>query len=100
MTTIRVALPAHLRNLAKVSSEVVVEVDGEPTITVVLDVLEAVHPQLRGTVRDQATGARRSFMRYFACGQDLSLQSPDIPLPAEVVAGREPLRIVGAIAGG
>lgn len=99
---IRIALPAHLRNLAGVGREIRLEVvcDGEPTVTDLLDALEDRHPQLRGTVRDQATGRRRDYMRYFACGRDLSFESPDGPLPAAVASGEEAFRVVGAIAGG
>lgn len=100
MTTVRLALPAHLRNLAKVTSEVSVEVDAEPTLRTVLDALEGQYPQLRGTMRNQRTGARNSYMRYFACGEDISHDSPDDPLPAAITNGTDVLRIVGAIAGG
>lgn len=100
MTTVRIAMPAHLRTLAGADGEVAVEVGDEPTIRDVLDALEAAHPALRGTIRDQATGERRSFMRYFACGRDLSRESPDEPLPSPVATGDEALRVVGAIAGG
>jgi molybdopterin synthase sulfur carrier subunit len=97
---IRVALPAHLRTLARVDSEVELQVTGLVTQGSVLDALEARYPVLRGTIRDQRTGRRRAFVRFFACEQDLSHEQPDAPLPAAVVAGDEPLLIVGAMAGG
>ena len=97
---IRVALPYHLRNLAHVGKEVEVEVDGAVTINSVLDALEAQYPMLRGTIRDHSTHQRRDFIRFFACGQDLSQQLTDLPLPAEIAAGTEPFRVVGAMAGG
>lgn len=97
---IRVLLPHHLRTLAGVGAEVVVEV-GEPvTISAVLEALEARHPPLRGTIRDPSTGVRRAFMRYFAAGTDFSMEPPDTVLPAAVIEGREVFRILGAIAGG
>ena len=97
---IRIVLPAHLRTLAAVGGEVEVEVQGEATLRSVLDALEARYPTLRGTIRDQVTGQRRPFVRFFACGEDLSHQSPDVPLPEAVASGAEPLLLVGAIAGG
>ena len=97
---IRIVLPAHLRTLAGVGSEVEIEVEGEATLRSVLDALEARHPMLRGTIRDQVTGQRRPFVRFFACGEDLSHQSPDVPLPEAVASGAEPLVLLGAIAGG
>ena len=97
---IRVELPAHLRTLAQVGREVQVEVDGRVTIAAVLDALEARYPMLRGTIRDQATRRRRPFLRFFACGEDLSHEPLDAPLPDAVVTGSEPLLVVGAIAGG
>jgi sulfur-carrier protein len=97
---IRVVLPAHLRVLAKVDGEVQVQVTGEITQRSVLDALEASYPMLRGTIRDQHSGKRRAFIRFFACQQDLSHESPDEPLPAAVVAGSEPYLVVGAMAGG
>ena len=100
MTTVRVLLPAHLRKLAAVGSEVCVEVAEQPTVRTVLDALEADYPPLRGTIREHATGERRAFMRYYACGEDISLQSQDEDLPAAVADGTEPLRVLGAIAGG
>jgi len=97
---IRVVLPAHLRRLAGISGEVTVCCDGQPTQKLVLDALEASYPMLRGTIRDQLSGNRRAFMRFFGCGQDLSHESPDAPLPAAIAAGTEPYLIVGAMAGG
>lgn len=97
---IRVTLPAHLRTLARVDGEVTLAVEGPATPRAVLDALEARYPMLRGTIRDQATGQRRAFLRFFACEQDLSHDSPDAPLPDAVVAGREPFMVVGAMAGG
>ncbi len=97
---IRVALPHHLRTLAQVGKEVDVQVDGTVTISSVLDALESRYPMLRGTIRDHVTHQRRPFIRFFVCGQDLSQQPLDTPLPDAVVTGGEPLRIVGAIAGG
>jgi sulfur-carrier protein len=97
---IRVVLPFHLRNLAKVDGEVQLLVDGPITQRSVLDALEAAHPTLRGTIRDHVTNRRRPFVRFFACEQDLSLDSPDAPLPDLVANGTEPLLVVGAVAGG
>ena len=97
---IRVALPHHLRTLAHVGKEVEIQVDEPVTLGRVLDAVEAQYPVLRGTIRDHVTRQRRPFIRFFACGQDLSHQSPDIPLPNAVVTGAEPFRIVGAMAGG
>ena len=97
---IRVQLPAHLRILARVEGEVQLEVEGEPTQRRVLDALEARYPALRGTLRDHVTQQRRPFVRFFACEQDLSHESPDAPLPDAVAAGKEPFLVVGAIAGG
>jgi sulfur-carrier protein len=97
---IRVVLPAHLRNLAQVTGEVSLEVDGEPTQSSVLDALEARYPVLCGTIRDRASRRRRAFVRFFACEQDLSHEPPDAPLPAAVAQGSEPFLIVGAMAGG
>lgn len=96
--TIRVHLPGHLQQLASCTREV--ELDAEPTQRSVLDVLEARYPMLRGTLRDPATGRRRDFIRFYACEEDLSHESPDAPLPDAVISGREPLLIVGAMAGG
>ncbi len=98
---IRVVLPAHLRALARLESEVHVEVDGgDVTLRAVLDALEVRYPMLRGTIRDQRTHVRRPFVRFFACENDLSHRSPDDPLPAAVTTGTEPLLIIGAMAGG
>ena len=97
---IRVALPAHLRTLAHVDGEVKLDVEGQATQRTVLDALEAAYPMLCGTIRDHVTQQRRPFLRFFACEEDLSHESPDAPLPDAVVAGKEPLLIVGAIAGG
>ncbi len=97
---IRVVLPAHLRTLARVDGEVELRVKGEVTQRAVLDALEAAYPMLRGTIRGHDGGPRRAFVRFFACEQDLSHQSPDAPLPAAVAAGTEPYLIVGAMAGG
>ena len=97
---IRVELPYHLRNLAKVDGEVQIEVQGQVTQRSVLDALESRYPMLRGTIRDQVTGKRRPFLRFFACGEDLSHEQPDAALPDAVATGREPLLVVGAIAGG
>jgi hypothetical protein len=97
---IRVVLPFHLRNLARVDGEVELAVSAPVTIRAVLDELEARHPVLRGTVRDHGTLKRRPFVRFFACKEDLSLEPPDTPLPDEVVNGAEPFLIVGAMAGG
>jgi len=97
---IRVVLPAHLRTLARVGSEVQLTVEGPVTILSVLLALEAQYPMLRGTIRDQVTHQRRPFVRFFACQEDFSHESPDTPLPGEVAEGAEPLLIVGAIAGG
>ena len=97
---IRVVLPHHLRTLARVTGEIALDVGGTPTPRAVLDALEERYPMLRGTIRDQATGKRRPFVRLFACQQDISHESPDAPLPDAVAAGTEPLRVVGAMAGG
>lgn len=97
---IRVVLPQHLRTLAKVSGEVKLEVAGRATQRSVLDALEASYPMLCGTIRDHVTQQRRPFLRFFACEEDLSHESPDAPLPDAVASGAEPFLIVGAIAGG
>jgi hypothetical protein len=97
---IRVGLPTHLRTLAHVGREVVLDVNGQPTQRLVFDTLEAQYPMLRGTIRDQVTCQRRPFIRFFACGQDLSHEQPDAPLPAAVACGSEPLLVIGAMAGG
>jgi hypothetical protein len=95
-----VELPAHLCRLASVSREVQISLEGSVTQRTVLDALELAYPMLEGTIRDHTTKLRRPFIRFFACGQDLSHMSPDDPLPSEVIEGKEPLLIVGAIAGG
>ncbi len=97
---IRVVLPAHLRTLARVNGDVQVEVSGAVTQRSILDALEAAYPMLRGTLRDHVTQQRRPFVRFFACQEDLSHESPDAPLPDAVASGAEPFLIVGAIAGG
>jgi molybdopterin synthase sulfur carrier subunit len=97
---IRVVLPYHLRNLARVGEEVTLDVAAPVTIRKVLDALEVRYPMLSGTIRDHVTQQRRPFLRFFACEEDLSHDSPDAPLPEEVAKGREPLLIIGAIAGG
>ena len=97
---IRVVLPAHLRTLARVDGQVTVEVAGLATQRAVLDALEARYPALRGTIRDHSTQERRAFVRFFACEQDLSHESPDAPLPEPVVTGVQPFLVVGAMAGG
>jgi sulfur-carrier protein len=97
---IRVVLPSHLRRLARIDGEVSLAVPEPVTQRSVLDALEASYPMLRGTIRDQETKRRRAFMRFFACEQDRSHDEPDLPLPDEVAAGREPYLIVGAMAGG
>jgi molybdopterin synthase sulfur carrier subunit len=97
---IRVVLPHHLRNLARVGDEVEIEVTGAVTQRAVLDAIEATYPVLRGTIRDRVSRQRRPFLRFFACEQDLSHESPDDPLPEAVAAGKEPFLIVGAMAGG
>jgi hypothetical protein len=97
---IRVVLPPHLRTLAHVGSEVTVELEGQVTLRLVLDELEARYPMLRGTIRDHVTLQRRPFLRFFACEQDLSHDPPDTPLPEAIASGKEPLIVLGAIAGG
>jgi len=97
---IRVILPQHLRTLAHVGSEVQIEVEGPITLRSALDALEARYPMLRGTIRDHVTQQRRPFLRFFACEEDLSHEPPDAPLPDAVASGKEPLLIIGAIAGG
>jgi len=97
---IRVVLPAHLRTIAHVEGEVVLDVAGEPTQRSVLDALEARYPMLRGTIRDHVTQQRRPYVRFFACAEDLSHEWADTPLPGAVASGAEPFLIVGAIAGG
>jgi len=98
--TIHVELPAHLRTLARVGSDVSIDVDGSVTQRSVLDALEAAYPVLRGTIRDHGTLKRRPFLRFFACEQDLSHEPPDAPLPEPVARGVEPFMVIGALAGG
>jgi molybdopterin synthase sulfur carrier subunit len=98
--TVRIELPAHLRTLARVGSEVSIEVDGSVTQRSVLDALEAAYPVLRGTIRDHGTLKRRPFLRFFACEQDLSPDPPDAALPEPVARGTEPFLVIGALAGG
>jgi molybdopterin converting factor small subunit len=100
MTQVRVVLPAHLRNLARVHGEVTVDIVQAVTQRTVLDELEARYPVLRGTIRDRGTGRRRAFIRFYACERDLSNESPDTPLPSRVADGEEPFLVVGAMAGG
>ena len=97
---VRVVLPAHLRTLAGVGDEIAVHVDAGPTVRSVLDAVEREFPVLRGTIRDHVTQQRRPFLRFFACGQDLSHDRVDTPLPLPVAAGDEPFLVIGAIAGG
>jgi hypothetical protein len=97
---IRVVLPAHLRTLARVKGKVELELEGPVTQRSILDALEAKYPMLRGTIRDHGTQQRRSFIRFFACGEDWSHESPDAPLPEAVASGAEPFLVVGALAGG
>jgi hypothetical protein len=97
---IRVLLPYHLQTLANVSREVELQVEGLVTTRAILDALEARYPVLRGTIRDHVTRERRAFIRFFACGEDLSLESLDAPLPEAIARGTEPFRVVGAMAGG
>jgi hypothetical protein len=100
VTTVRVALPSHLRTLARIDGDVAVDVSGDPTIGTVLDALEASYPVLRGTIRDHGTLRRRAFMRYFASEQDLSHDPLETPLPESVTTGKDVFRVVAAIAGG
>jgi hypothetical protein len=97
---IRVILPYHLKSLAGISGEVELDVKGPASVKSILDALEARYPMLRGTIRDQVTGHRRAMLRFFACEQDFSNDSPDTPLPEPIASGAEPLLVVGAIAGG
>jgi len=100
ITMIRVILPFHLRNLAHIGAEVTLDISGPVTQRSVLDALEERYPMLCGAIRDHDTKQRRPFLRYFACEEDLSLESPDTPLPEAVVSGKEPFIVIGAIAGG
>ena len=97
---IRVELPFHLRKLARIDGEVQLDVEGPITQRAILDALEARYPMLRGTIRDHVTQKRRAFVRFFACAQDLSHESPDTPLPIAIATGDEPFLVVGAMAGG
>jgi molybdopterin synthase sulfur carrier subunit len=97
---IRVVLPQHLRTLAGVEGEVSLDLQEQPTQRTVLDALEAEYPVLRGTIRDHGSAKRRDFIRFFACGRDITLDSADEPLPDEIASGKEPFRVVGAMAGG
>jgi molybdopterin synthase sulfur carrier subunit len=97
---IRVVLPHHLRTLAKVSDEVQLDINGSATVESVLDAIETKYPMLRGTIRDHVTRQRRPLVRFFACGDDISHEQPNTPLPEAIVKGQEPLFIMGAIAGG
>lgn len=97
---VRVLLPAHLRTLARVQGEIGVDVRNPVTVRTVLDAVEAAYPMLEGTIRDHFTKERRAFLRFFACEEDLSHDSPDDLLPEAVVSGREPLLVIGAVAGG
>lgn len=98
--TIRVILPAHLRTIARVATEVELEVQGPPTQRAVLDALEAAHPVLRGTIRDHITRDRRPLVRFFACERDISHEAPDNPLPDAIATGAEPFLVIGAMSGG
>ena len=97
---IRVVLPYHLRTLAKVGAEVQLDVKGPVTQRAILNALEAQYPMLAGTIRDHVTRQRRPFLRFFGCGEDLTFESPDNPLPEKIASGEEPFLVVGAIAGG
>ncbi len=97
---IRVAMPAHLRTLAGVNGDITLEIEGEVTRRSILDTLEKNYPMLRGTIREHVSGERRPFLRFFACGEDITHQSPDDPLPQEIASGAEPFYVIGAIAGG
>ena len=100
MSKVRVVLPFHLRNLAGISADLELEIAGAVTARAILDAIEARYPMLQGAIRDHGTLQRRAFLRFFACEQDLSHESPDAPLPEEVASGKEPFIILGAIAGG
>lgn len=97
---IRVIIPAHLRTLAHVEDELKLDLPGPVTTSSILDAIEARYPMLRGTIRDHVTKQRRPFLRFFACEEDVSLESPDVPLPDAIASGKEPFFIIGAIAGG
>ena len=98
--TVRVAMPAHLRTLAGVTGDVTLEINGEVTRRSILDALEGKYPMLRGTILEHVSGERRPFLRFFACGEDVTHKSPDDPLPKEIASGVEPFYVIGAIAGG
>jgi len=98
--TVRVSMPAHLRTLAGVSGDVTVDLDGDVTRRSVLDALETKYPMLRGTIREHVSRERRPFLRFFACGEDITHKSPDDPLPEEIASGAEAFYVIGAIAGG
>ena len=100
MAMIHVVMPAHLRTLTGVSGDVTIEVEGEITRRSILDALETKYPMLRGTIREHVSGERRPFLRFFACGEDVTHESPDAPLPQEIASGAEPFYVIGAIAGG
>lgn len=100
MSTVQVALPVHLRTLARVDGDVRVDLPDSPTVDGLLDALEAKYPPLRGTIREHGTGKRRAYMRFFACGEDISFQDQKGPLPEPVARGAEPFCIIGAISGG
>jgi sulfur-carrier protein len=97
---IRIVMPAHLRTLAGVSGDVALQIDGEVTRRSILDALEQRYPMLRGTIREHVSGERRPFLRFFACGEDITHKSADAPLPQEIASGAEAFYIIGAIAGG
>jgi molybdopterin synthase sulfur carrier subunit len=97
---IQVAMPAHLRTLAGVTGDVTLEIEGEVTRRSILEALETQYPMLRGTIREHVSGERRPFLRFFACGEDVTHTSPDAPLPQEIASGAEPFYVIGAIAGG
>ena len=97
---IRVIIPSHLRTLARIDGEITLEVKGPPTQCTVLDALELRYPMLTGTIRDHVSQKRRPFLRFFACGEDITFELPDAPLPEAVVSGKEPFMIVGSVAGG
>jgi sulfur-carrier protein len=100
VAVIQVVIPAHLRTLAGVTGDVTLKVEGEVTRRSILDALEKQYPMLRGTILEHASGERRPFLRFFACGEDVTHESPDAPLPQEIASGAEPFYIIGAIAGG
>jgi len=97
---VRVILPYHLRNLAQIGQEVTLEVTSPVCVSSILDAVETAYPMLKGTIREHETHKRRAFLRFFSCGEDISTECPNNPLPAAIVDGREPFMVVGAIAGG